>query len=211
MVQYARKIASETTNVSVRITLPENSVRRLSKRIHCAKRIRAIITERVEFHLKVRLTSVFARRASMAEIVKKISTIANLNRVRMVESVSMRLPDFRAIAVELDTLETCVKRTSMNALEIHVKTTAFALITTVATPASVDRDSVVIIASKLSMSVSHRHVSTVAHASRRKKVTLSAFVAKVFRENFVKIHLNAPIIVPMIRNVWMVGVFASKA
>ena len=56
----------------------------------------------------------------------------------------------------------------------------------------------------------NRHRALVGPALRQKKVTLSAFVQKVFRENFVKLHRNV-LIAHVIRNVWMVGVFVNTA
>lgn len=148
--------------------------------------------------------------ASAGIDVRSILMTANHSRVRIMESALMKFSDFRVTAVEPAMLETYVKRTSMNAPEIRAKTTASALTIMAVTHASVDQASAAKTAIKLSTNVNLRRVSTVAPASRRIKVTLSAFVAKVFRDNFVKLHPNAPI-VPMIRNVWMVGVFASKA
>jgi hypothetical protein len=195
----ARKIASETTNVYAQMNSPVDSARRLSSRIHCARRIRVLITERVGFHLKAKPMNVNVWKASPATIAKSTSTIVHLSHVRTVAFALMKLLDFRVTAAELATLESFARKT------------ACASTTTAVTRASVDRDSVAITASKSSTNVNPHLVSTAAIASRREKVTLSAFVAMVFRDSFVKLHPNAPITVPMIRNVWMVGVFASKA
>jgi hypothetical protein len=207
----ARKIASETTNVYAQMNSPVDSARRLSSRIHCARRIRVLITERVGFHLKAKPMNVNVWKASPATIAKSTSTIVHLSHVRTVAFALMKLLDFRVTAAELATLESFARKTSTNVREIRVRTTACASTTTAVTRASVDRDSVAITASKSSTNVNPHLVSTAAIASRREKVTLSAFVAMVFRDSFVKLHPNAPITVPMIRNVWMVGVFASKA
>jgi hypothetical protein len=209
-VELVKKIASETTNVSAQLTSPGNSARRLSSRIHCARRTHASITERVAFHLSARPMNANVWKASPAIDAKLTSTIVNHSHVKIMEFVSMRLADFHVTVVEPATLAIYVKKTLTNVPEIHVKTTASALTIMAVTRASVDRALVETIAIKLSTNANRRRASMVGHASRRIKVTLSAFVAKVFRDSFVKLHPFVPI-VPMIRNVLMVGVFASKA
>lgn len=186
-------------------------MKRLSSRIHCARSIRASITEHVVFPSTAKLMNVNVWKASQATDAISTSMIARLNNARTMEFALMALLDSNAIAAELVIPETFVTKTLTNVPEIRVKTTVSASITMEVTPASVVQASVATIVNKLSMNVNHRRVFTVALASRRKKVTLGAFVEMVFRDSFVKVHLNVLITVPMIRNVWMVGVFASKA
>jgi hypothetical protein len=70
MVEHAKKIASETTNVSAQVTSTGDFVRQLSSRIHCARRIRVSTTERVGFRLIAKPTSVNVWMASLAIDVK---------------------------------------------------------------------------------------------------------------------------------------------
>jgi uncharacterized membrane protein len=91
-----------------------------------------------------------------------------------------------AIALEPDTLAIFVRKISTNAHEIHVRMAVFATTIMDLIRANANQDSVALTVNRSSTSVSHLHASMEELASRLKKVTLSAFVEKVLRDNFVK-------------------------
>lgn len=86
-----------------------------------------------------------------------------------------------ALAIPVDS----VTATLTSAHAIRAKTMAYAMTTMDRTRANANRALAAQTVSRLPTSVSRFPASTVAHASRQRKVTLSAFVAKVFRDNFV--------------------------
>lgn len=129
-VEPAKKTELATTNVSAQMSSPEHSARRLSRHIHCARRIRASITGRVVFHRTVNSTSVTAWMASPAADARQISMIANHSRAKIMAIVSTKSADFRATVVKLGTPAISVRETSTNVPATLVRTTESASITT---------------------------------------------------------------------------------
>lgn len=122
----------------------------------------------------------------------------------------MRSRDSRATAAAPATPVIFASATSTSAPEILARTAASASTITAPTRASVGQDSAATTAIRSSTNANRRLASTAALAQKRKKVTLSACVAKVLRDSFVKSHLNAPT-VRAIRNVSMVSAFVNTA
>jgi hypothetical protein len=90
-----------------------------------------------------------------------------------------------AIAPAPATPDDIVTATSTSAHAIRAKTMEYATITMDRTRANANRALAAQTASRLSTSVSRSLASMAVHASRLKKVTLSAFVARDFRDSFV--------------------------